>query len=1211
MLSITERRLTVGVLSGWQTYSGTLHNFLSYVFDGIKAAALDFDCNLLIGCGVGQPNLIGFGKPATPFISSYGDFVPIGPWNTDGLIVVAPIGYHLEPGGDYFRRLIAQGFPVVYSGVSEPGPVVEVDNEGGILQALQHLVDHGHRRILFVAGDDSDFLSDSLRRLQAYRAGVEKFNLDRDPDLIVYANHNQPKGREVIEDVINRRVSFSAILASNDESAIGAIEALHQAGLMVPQDVAVIGFDDRFDAKAQVPQLTTIHHPMYEMGYQSVKLFVELANGRANRDTVVKIPTHLMVRETCGCRPGDPGEKSGGIPGLLRASSSEQFQGLLSRQISAELHQDMQALRQPDLDYLCMRIVSAFIHSLKHASFEVFDQTLLQIIQHAANLGDDLFVWQKVISILKDHVAAAARLSHTLLSSTDIFEQLDRSRVAISEVARGQLYRNTVQRNAEANQIGLMISRFFAARSEAEIFNVIADGLPVVGIRQAFVAYYEPGEDDPVAWSVLQTPGGLRPETARFSSRAFPPAGLIPGDKPFALALLPLSLGEDRLGYVAFDAGSMDYDAQIVRQLLAAIQGVRLYEQAVDARKQAEEHRQIAEEANRSKSRFLSMVSHEVRTPLNLIAGLSDMLMKQSEQLGPGEYRIHQDDLDRIYVTSRHLDSLIQDVIELSSLDVGHLKLNLDRLDLHEVLKSVAVIGKQLAHNKGLSWSAEIANDLPWVLGDHTRLRQVILNLVNNAVKFTTHGRVSLTAFTENGRITVAVSDTGLGIPVEEHQSIFDEFRQSTRTSARGFGGLGLGLAISRRLVELHGGKLDVCSSGEENQGSMFFFSLPAIDAPLNLLPIETASGEVQRVMILVKEKTGACLLEDYLVRQGFVVSVLAADEGENWLADLTGFQPDAVVLDGDLTAACGWDILRQVKEKPAMVNVPVLFYTLNEADRSGAFLEVEYMVKPIEAANLAEILISLDLQNDPDDEEWAGKEKTILIADDDPGIRNLHSRIVSAQSQSNRIIEAHDGREALDVIRSASPDLVLLDLMMPEMDGFAVLEAMREDEASRNIPVVVVTGQRLTEEDMARLNAGVASVLSKGVFTPDETLQALSATLQRKRRPGTETQRLVLKAMAYIHTHYHEVLSRSDVAEHVGVSERHLSRCFQQEVGLTPMTYLNRFRVKVARSLLDAGELSITDVAMEVGFSTGGYFTRVFRDEMGVSPRGYLQSRC
>jgi AraC-like DNA-binding protein len=187
---------------------------------------------------------------------------------------------------------------------------------------------------------------------------------------------------------------------------------------------------------------------------------------------------------------------------------------------------------------------------------------------------------------------------------------------------------------------------------------------------------------------------------------------------------------------------------------------------------------------------------------------------------------------------------------------------------------------------------------------------------------------------------------------------------------------------------------------------------------------------------------------------------------------------------------------------------------------------------------------------------------------------------------------------------------LVLLDLMMPVMDGFTVLEEMRKNESTRNIPVVVITGQSLTQEDMARLNSGVASVLGKGVFKVEETLQHLADALAHKRKAGSEAQQIALKAMAFIHSFYAEPISRGDVAAHVGLSERHLTRCFHQEVGLTPITYLNRYRVKQARRLLDAGQKGITEIAGEVGFSSSSYFTRVFRDEMGISPREYLRNR-
>ena len=283
-------------------------------------------------------------------------------------------------------------------------------------------------------------------------------------------------------------------------------------------------------------------------------------------------------------------------------------------------------------------------------------------------------------------------------------------------------------------------------------------------------------------------------------------------------------------GFVAFDTGNLELCADIVRQLTAALRGVWLYREAVEARRSAEEGRRLAEEANRLKSRFLSVVSHELRTPLNLICGLSDMLLREGEQVGPLECRVSRKDVERIYVGAQHLDSLIRDVLDLARSDMGQLKLVCEPLDLTEVLQAVSAIGEQLARDKELAWQAEIPESLPRVWGDRTRLRQVALNLVNNAVKFTARGEIALTAIVEDGNVIVAVCDTGLGIPVEEHRVIFDEFRQSERTTVRGYGGLGLGLAICKRLVEMHGGEIGVYSSGEEGGGSTFYLSLPVME---------------------------------------------------------------------------------------------------------------------------------------------------------------------------------------------------------------------------------------------------------------------------------------------------------------------------------------------------------------------------------------------
>jgi YesN/AraC family two-component response regulator len=237
------------------------------------------------------------------------------------------------------------------------------------------------------------------------------------------------------------------------------------------------------------------------------------------------------------------------------------------------------------------------------------------------------------------------------------------------------------------------------------------------------------------------------------------------------------------------------------------------------------------------------------------------------------------------------------------------------------------------------------------------------------------------------------------------------------------------------------------------------------------------------------------------------------------------------------------------------------------------------------------------------------GRGKTILVVDDQPEILEMHIRVLQAQSNVHKILRATNGLEALKIVHSELPDLILLDLMMPELDGFGVLEALRQEEATSKIPVIVLTAQVLTEENMEQLNQGVAAVLGKGLFSAQETLAHIETTLARKKKLGNEIQRLVRKALAHIHAHYAEALSRDELADYIGVSNDYLTRCFRQEMGVTPVVYLNRYRVNRAKDLLLSGDHSITDVATAVGFSDSSYFSQVFRREVGVSPNAYRRA--
>ena len=393
---------------------------------------------------------------------------------------------------------------------------------------------------------------------------------------------------------------------------------------------------------------------------------------------------------------------------------------------------------------------------------------------------------------------------------------------------------------------------------------------------------------------------------------------------------------------------------------------------------------------------------------------------------------------------------------------------------------------------------------------------------------------------------------------------------------------------------------MGVFSSGEEGAGSTFYFSLPTVPAPA-AIPEPPAAPPVaqQRVLVLIPPMGSGERLRKHLTRRGFAVRVEQAADTQSWLAQLLAAPPGAVVLDVSVTPDYGWDALKALKGNTATRNIPVLFYAAGR--ESGAVMELDYLTKPVEMAELTRAL----------DQHWlvAGAEaatRTFLVVDDEPDTLEMYARIVQNHAPGSRVLKAHNGREALALLEQGPVDLVLLDLMMPEMDGFAVLEAMREREAMRDIPVIVVTGQVLTETEMARLNQGVVRVLSKGVFSLDETLAQVDAALQRQHRLSSEAQRLVRKAMAYVQQNYQEPLTRQDLARHVGMSDDYLTYCFRQELGMTPIAYLNRYRVTQAKRLLKETDRTITQIALEVGFSDSGYFSRVFRREAGMSPDAY-----
>lgn len=1199
--SLRSPRLTLGVLTGWQYYwTATPLNYLDPLFHGMCFAAEQLRCRLLIGCGMGvaatpdEPL-----RPAWPFPMPEADFVPIGPWNTDGLIVVNPL--HILALSRDVQAMRAAGHPVQFVGAGERGATISADNAGGIFAAMQHLVEHGHRRIAFIAGSADDLDGDSGDRLRAYHAALHRHGLPTDPRLVAYGRHVAIGGHAAMQQILAGGAPFTAVLASNDESAFGAIDALRDAGRRIPHDVAVIGFDDRPESAVQTPGLSSVHVPLYRMGYQAVALLAETIDSGVAPSEPVRVSTQLITRESCGC--GNPYELQ-----PLPAGASAAAPDALVRRMCAVLLGQVQGMSETAALTVAQRLLDALEQSCDEDESGIWFAAFNQVLHDPAYAHEEPQIWQAALSVLvqaqADLPAGAARL-------------LDGARVLISAQMQRSHRRYVMDEQWVSNRMGVLTAQLQLALNEADVFAILARHLPAIGITQGWAAIFQPG--DPVdalarcsVRNLLDPAAPIIHCRSRDMLRQLAPADTAEGAEsgepddarttpatpsprspsPSSFAILPLVNARGQMGFVAFDSEHLPRYGAIVQQMAAALLTAQLYYEAMEGRR-------LAEEADQLKSRFLSTVSHELRTPLNLIVGLSRLLLQAQEQQTLALPEPYRNDLERINANAQHLGGLIGDVLDMASSDAGQLRLSNEYVDLSATLRMVTETGARLAADKDLAWSADLPAAGPWVWGDRTRLRQVVLNLINNAVKFTAQGGVRLAVEVSAGTVRVSVHDTGLGIPPEEHEAVFSEFRRSDRSVTRGYSGLGLGLAICKRLIELHGGTIGLHSSGHEGAGSTFFFTLPVVTPPLMPAASPPTSGE--RVAVLTDATADAERLVAYLGARGFLVALTLTADTPDWPIRLAAVAPTAVVLDMRSAPEPGWAILKTIKSHPLTRHVPVLFYTLTE-DR-GAVLELDFLTKPVELAALTQALDQHALDGDP-------AARTVLLVDDDPATLELNARLVQSHWPDVRLLRALDGREALAALERTRVDLVLLDLIMPELDGFGVLEAMREAEATRDIPVIVLTGQVLSQAEITRLDRGVAAVMSKGLFSANETLAHLDAALERRRKLSSEAQRLVRQAMAYIHEHFTEPLTRADLARHVTMSEDYLTTCFHKEVGMTPIAYLNRYRVNQARLLLKQSAASITEIATAVGFADSGYFSRIFRREVGQSPEAYRRAQ-
>jgi len=479
-----------------------------------------------------------------------------------------------------------------------------------------------------------------------------------------------------------------------------------------------------------------------------------------------------------------------------------------------------------------------------------------------------------------------------------------------------------------------------------------------------------------------------------------------------------------------------------------------------------------------------------LRTPLNSIIGFSRVILKGID--GPLT-ETQRTDLQAIYESGQHLLGLINDILDLSKIEAGKMELTFERVDLHEIIKGVMSTAIALVKDKPIELQQSIAPGLPMIYGDARRIRQVFLNLISNAAKFTEEGFIRLTAEATPTEVVISVADSGIGIPPEKVKRIFEPFTQVDASTTRRAGGTGLGLSISKHFVEMHGGRIWVESTPGE--GSTFYFTLPIepVSPPIvEKRPVrewEQLEPEPGRKLVLcIDDDEGVItLLRRYLSKQGYQVvgltdSTIAVERARQ-------LKPFAITLDVLMPNKDGWQVIQELKADPETSRIPVVMCTIvSEKERGLSLGASEYLIKPVLEQDLLATLDRLDRQ--------AGRHR-VLVVDDQPEDRSLLRRVIESQEEYE-VIEAAGGQEAIALIKQVQPHIIILDLMMPEVDGFAVLEAVKGDEATRSIPIIVVTAKDLSQEERDRLNSRVEALLQKGLFEQQELLADVAAALKQ-----------------------------------------------------------------------------------------------------------------
>ncbi len=1072
----------------------------------------------------------------------------------DGLVVVTTVLAN-GVGVDYVREYCEKsGLPVVSIGWLPGFPYVLPDNRSGLHALLEHLIlDHHYKRFAFIQGSAGN--PESLERESEFRDVLASHGLPIREDLILPGNFVQGSGVLAVRELFDtRRLSvdeLDVIVAANDLMASGAISELSSRGIAIPQEIAVVGFDDDDNAALIQPALTTVRQPLETIGQRAVELLLDRLRGQTTPDCV-RVETTPVLRASCGCA-----RHLRGVPEPTNRSKPQVVPNL------ERLRRDCQKAAVPlfgggpsDSE----RGTGALIDSLAQAleGSEVDLDPFARAVLKTATDGDDPQRWQDILQLVEVELDRQ-QAADPLLFERGRWFLVQANLVVTQTAARAHV---ATQAHAPHPDAGLQILNraLLSAKDENALSHILTEALPSLGIRFCCACLFEDTPADrsrarviatydsrPLQADAVQTlsifadpaklgnpsPGGgpwwLHNRGTTGSSRAqldsdsasvaiFPtqnllPVGLRSDDAPTFLSVHPLSFGRQPLGYTVFDQPWHEHHwtpSTIAVNLSTAVYVLRQADSLRSAR-------QTAEAASVAKGEFVARMSHEIRTPLTAVMGYLELCLHRISS--PDERRY----LTQAHASSRVLLGVLNDVLDFSKIEAQRLEVEHTRFDMSLVLDQIVATCAAAAFAKGVELVLDVAQDVPKVIeGDPLRLTQVLVNLVGNAIKFTAKGEVLLSIDNlpqagATNSLRFCVQDTGIGIAPENISKLMDPFVQADNSTTRRYGGSGLGLAICQRLVHRMGGTLDLRS--ELGRGTECSFSLEV--AGTSEFHFRDDLGQWPELQVLVVDDNPVSLevVTRMLTQAG--CGVKTAVDGEATLALLAHAQRSndpvqLLLIDQGLPGRTGSDVVRRLVELGLVGDCRILIMApLGELESSSTLLAPEVMSgivsKPVRRSALAEQIRNLfHLPEDelgmpppssdrPDARDiLAGKR--VLVVQDDETNRMLAKEVLEGAGLEVHAVE--NGVDAVQRVAEVHYDAILMDLNLPLMDGCEATRIIRQNPAHAALPIIAITASASREDRGRCFDAGMNDFVQTPIDSAD--LLTVLANWVRARSVGT-----------------------------------------------------------------------------------------------------------